>query len=90
MLLDLVSKLLHEAGPHEGWDTLPDRRRVRCSLDSRVDVVDAGGGDLGDELSCAGVQHVERLAALGVLPLAVDEQLARDLVGLPRDCHRGQ
>ena len=73
--------------PHGRRRLRPGRRGGGRGLDRAVSIGARGGGDLGDEVAVERVAILERAAALGVGPLAADEEPLRgDLPDVRAHC----
>ena len=74
---DQVGELVHQPPAVAGVHLAPGAGVERLSgrLDGQVDVGGVALGDVGDDLFGGRVDRLERLAALAVAPLAVDQQL---------------
>ena len=77
---DQVGELVHQPPAVAGVGLAPGARvkRLPRRLDGAVDVGGVALGDLGDDLLGRRVDRGERLAAVAVDPLAVDQQLGLD------------
>ena len=74
---DQVGELVHQPAAVAGVHLAPGAgvKRLAGGLDGQVDVGGVALGDLGDDFLGGRVDRRERLAALAVAPLAVDQQL---------------
>ena len=74
---DQVGELVHQPAAVAGVHLAPGAgvERLAGGLDGQVDVGRIALGDLGDDFFGGRVDRRERLAALAVAPLAVDQQL---------------